>query len=270
MFTTEGNYIASSQVGLRQGDPLAPFFFCLATLPIEDFIVSSFPTIKCKSYMDDQSFVGPLEDLLTISPILTAKLAAIGLVRNHSKGKIYTSDGGIKYLQHRLDNNAAPQELDYTLQNLTTDGLVILGSPMGKENFVSDNAMETVTKQSKILDILPQLCVGIAYILAQSCIKVRVNFLARVTPPDIINPAILFFDNAMISMMSELMDQRNERANDINSILKECPWATKILSLPVKAGGLGLRQVQHISMAAYTSSIMTSLHKSMNQSRGNG
>ena len=132
---------------------------------------------------------------------------------------------------------------------------------MGKENFVSDNAMETVTKQSKILDILPQLGVGIAYILAQSCIKVRVNFLARVTPPDIINPAILFFDNAMISMMSELMDQRNERANDINSIIKECPWATKILSLPVKAGGLGLRQqVQHISMAAYTSFIMTSLH----------
>ncbi|KAL0239517.1 hypothetical protein GEMRC1_009625 [Eukaryota sp. GEM-RC1] len=53
----------SSSRGVKQGDPLGPFLFCLPLQRILRIFSLKFPNIKLTSYADDTSLVGPLDAL---------------------------------------------------------------------------------------------------------------------------------------------------------------------------------------------------------------
>ncbi|KAL0216333.1 hypothetical protein P9112_008517 [Eukaryota sp. TZLM1-RC] len=64
----EFNLISSS--GVKQGDPLGPFFFCLAIHPLLCELKQEFPDVHITAYMDDISLIGPIDSLRTIAEIV--------------------------------------------------------------------------------------------------------------------------------------------------------------------------------------------------------
>ncbi|KAL0218848.1 hypothetical protein P9112_004501 [Eukaryota sp. TZLM1-RC] len=76
----EFNLISSS--GVKQGDPLGPFFFCLAIHPLMCELKQEFPDVHITAYMDDISLIGPIDSLRTIAEIVQQRYYQIGLSLN--------------------------------------------------------------------------------------------------------------------------------------------------------------------------------------------
>ncbi|KAL0228940.1 hypothetical protein GEMRC1_013560 [Eukaryota sp. GEM-RC1] len=55
--------VISSTRGVKQGDPLGPFFFCMALQSILVKCKDRFPGIHLCAYADDFSLIGPLSSL---------------------------------------------------------------------------------------------------------------------------------------------------------------------------------------------------------------
>ncbi|KAL0219474.1 hypothetical protein P9112_005127 [Eukaryota sp. TZLM1-RC] len=79
----EFNLISSS--GVKQGDPLGPFFFCLAIHRLMCEMKQDFPDVHITAYMDDISIVAPIDSLRTIAEIVQQRHYEIGLSLNISK-----------------------------------------------------------------------------------------------------------------------------------------------------------------------------------------
>ncbi|KAL0206474.1 hypothetical protein P9112_001781 [Eukaryota sp. TZLM1-RC] len=79
----EFNLISSS--GVKQGDPLGPFFFCLAIHPLMCELKQEFPDVHITAYMDDISIICPIDSLRTIAEIVQQRYYQIGLSLNISK-----------------------------------------------------------------------------------------------------------------------------------------------------------------------------------------
>ena len=155
---------------------MSSFLYCLATLPVEKEILRLYPTLSCKSYIDDQNFSGPLKDLADMSPDLTRLLSTIGIVRNVRKGKIFTTKRGSLYLRDLNQDQA-----------ISNEGITILGVPIGTKEYISTQTKVKVDQQSGILEVIPQLGAAITYCLTNDCIKQRVGYLIRTTLPSFYN-----------------------------------------------------------------------------------
>ncbi|KAL0220112.1 hypothetical protein P9112_005765 [Eukaryota sp. TZLM1-RC] len=79
----EFNLISSS--GVKQVDPLGPFFFCLAIHPLMCELTQEFPDVHITAYMDDISIIGPIDSLRTFAEIVQQRYYQIGLSLNISK-----------------------------------------------------------------------------------------------------------------------------------------------------------------------------------------
>ncbi|KAL0210729.1 hypothetical protein P9112_009027 [Eukaryota sp. TZLM1-RC] len=77
------NLISSS--GVKQGDPLGPFFFCLVIHPLMCELKQEFPDVHITAYMDDISIIDPIDPLRTIAEIVQQRYYQIGLSLNISK-----------------------------------------------------------------------------------------------------------------------------------------------------------------------------------------
>ncbi|KAL0228993.1 hypothetical protein GEMRC1_013613 [Eukaryota sp. GEM-RC1] len=69
----------SSLTGVKQRDPLGPFFFCLAIHPILNYLKSKYKDLEIVAYMDDISFIAPFETIQAISAEAATLYEEIGL-----------------------------------------------------------------------------------------------------------------------------------------------------------------------------------------------
>ncbi|KAL0246575.1 hypothetical protein GEMRC1_007787 [Eukaryota sp. GEM-RC1] len=75
----------SSLTGVKQGDPLGPFFFCLAIHPILNYLKSKYKDLEIVANMDAISFIAPFETIQAISAEAATLYEKIGLNLNIHK-----------------------------------------------------------------------------------------------------------------------------------------------------------------------------------------
>ncbi|KAL0209198.1 hypothetical protein P9112_011785 [Eukaryota sp. TZLM1-RC] len=79
------NFDLLSSSGVKQGDPLGPFIFCLAIHPLMCELKENFPEIDIVTYMDDISVITPITVLKQIATFIQQRYKDIGLSLNISK-----------------------------------------------------------------------------------------------------------------------------------------------------------------------------------------
>jgi hypothetical protein len=250
LYANDGSFLFNSETGIRQGDPLGPLFFAIGIQDILKRVKSSYDTVDVLAYLDDIHLTGPNSQVKKAFKALESALLQRGLVVNKNKSKLF-------------QRSPSP---DWQGIPIVNDGLRVLGSPVGTPTFIQSSMTGLTKKTIKILPTLLQFDPKIKFLLLQSCINARPNFLARTSKPWLNQDALSEFDS-MVSKCLFYICEHGSADQLINTLTVDSitdlpmlpPTSDSIRSLPVIMGGLGLRKAHEITRPAYVSSWLNSM-----------
>ncbi|XP_063385543.1 uncharacterized protein LOC134671614 [Cydia fagiglandana] len=221
-----------SQVGAQQGDPLGPLIFCLA---IQKAIVALNSPLNVW-YLDDGTIGGSPEAVIEDLKKLIPALREIGLEVNPTKCELYACG---------LVPDASSRSLEELLpgiKKVNKASLSLLGAPI----FPDGVSAALQTKKEALVAVrghLGNLSSHVALTLLRNCFATpRMTYILRTSP------SWLFVDDAreldgQLKLTLELV---------LNVELSEAQWVQA--ALPVRYGGLGIRRVEDVGLAAFLAS----------------
>ena len=118
-----------SQEETTQGDPLAMPFYALATRPLIDSLSRDTSELRQIWYADDVSAGGKLTNFKKWWDNLSHEGPSFGYFVNPQKTWLVTKDNFLSSASKMFDDN---------MVNITTDGRPVLGSPVGKPDYIAD------------------------------------------------------------------------------------------------------------------------------------
>jgi hypothetical protein len=227
-----GDGILSSEEGAQQGDPLGPLLFCITIQPL----LASCPCEFVSGYLDD---VG-LGDEVSLLPervrALEAAASSLGLSLNHTKCEILG-----------LDPMDVPIWRDSGLNFSQTGSrdASFLGSPLSAEGV--DAALAACGELlSGLAPRLSKLAAHEAFFLLKTSFAVpQLQYLLRTSPA---------FASASCDELAIVI---RDLLSSILNIQLDGPASTQA-SLPVRLGGLGIRDIGVLAPSAFLSSASAS------------
>jgi hypothetical protein len=224
-----GDDILSSEEGVQQGDPLGPLLFCLTIHPL----LSGGHTTFVSGYLDDVGLGDSVSSLIDRVRSLETEAHLLGLSLNHEKCEVaglaseyvpLWDDSGLKFSRTNIQD------------------LSLLGSPL---NMVGvDAALAASAVQLREIEPrLHRLPAHEAFYLLKASFGVpRLNYLLRTAPT---------YASSYCSTLSFTI--RDVLSNISNIQLTDEAW--KQASLPVRWGGIGIRDVSSLAPSAYLGSL---------------
>jgi hypothetical protein len=233
-----------SSSGVQQGCPLAAFLFALV---LKDLISNIIPhSLKFnKWYLDDGHLAGKTVDIIAALKIIQRLGPERGILLNLSKCVVFKNP------------NILPIEMDADLRLVTDlgldivrDGIMVLGSPVGNDCYVSRHIMDQVERSSQammetaILDdpqcelLLLRCCTGAP----------RMTYWQRTCNPAIIIDHLSTFDKYVNQTLQHILGAPVREDDRL------------LMHLPLSLGGLGIPIASISSNAAFVASVGSSWH----------
>ena len=235
--------------GGEQGCPLMPALFALAQ---HDALAAA-----SGEMMPDEYIFAFLDDLYIVTSRARAGEAVQDVawkVERHAGVRTHTG----KLRAWSKGGGPAPPDLEDIGDEVWTadlpeeeNGVVILGTPLGKPAFVQEQAVKRMEIENKMLEELPKFASSQAAwaLLLQSAVP-RANHTIRVVPPSQSAAYADLHDAAVWRAFCGIMG-----AEELEGDAK----ARRIAGLPGSLGGLGLRSARRIAEAAHWASWIDAL-----------
>jgi hypothetical protein len=262
-----GDFTIDCWEGVLQGDPLGPTYFSLGIHSILLELQQEFPEFTFKFYSDDGNILCRRSSVLDSQRI--AQLFSTAAEKFQTAGLRIRLDKCAIYSPHfDVDNSIFhPDQLASCSYFGTSDsirivscdeGVTVLGTPLGSDEFVNRSAMKCVQliaarmrKLEKIRGLKQEYL-----LLLRQCFNTSFHHLCRTVSPTLLAPAALVHDNNVnIRLQRIIPDLPLVQINDSWD-----QWALpyRRARLPVRLGGLGLTAASSISHSAYVASVGTS------------
>jgi hypothetical protein len=268
---TEPPSVASilSAEGAQQGDPLGPLLFALAVMPLLKDLDHELHGIV-RAYLDDTTLLGQFVFQTNSLTLLSNECQKYGLSVNFKKFHILM--GSRPTLA-----NALADQLSYSLlcpgipmtnikihpDNLPSSsssyGFVVLGTPVGTDEFVTDYLTKFVSSSLASdlnrLDKVTQLhslWTYFSYVINQ-----KITHLLRAIPPRLTASLITSFELIQLQLFNRVtcLDLLSEGACDPVPLTD---LQLRQLRLSTSCGGFNLRYFTDVSNAAFLASMSTS------------
>ena len=245
----EGRKLSSCD-GVQQGDPLGPFLFALVEQKLVNKISAEVPELALNQwYLDDGDLIGKTEHLVKAFKVISENAPELGLHLSLPKCQLFWPT---KNPDFEIEKNVFPPDIE----RVRCEGVDLLGSPLGSEDFCDKLVMDRVQKIEKTLDMLPELDdPQIELLLLRSCVGLpKFAFPMRTCPPSKISNSIRRFDDAITASLTTIVGCPLTRSSSTQA------------SLPVSIGGLGIRSASSTAEAAFIGSCVETMatQRSMN------
>ena len=221
-----GEHLIRSEEGAQQGDPLGPLLFCLTIQPL----LLSLSSDLVMAFMDDVTLGGSQKTLAADVRRITAKGPEIGLTLNSTKCEVITSSGictmaGLSAVQQRMPVTS-----------------LLLGAPLTTGSAMDECLTTRCDELSRAVSRLQSISAHDALVLLKNSLSApKLQHMLRSAPCDG-HPLLESFDNILRSALCAIC----------NISLTDDQWIQA--SLPVRAGGLGVRRVSSLASPAFLAS----------------
>ena len=147
-----------SATGVRQGDPLASLFFCITLQPVVQKIQDDVPDLKINAWLqDDGHQVGDLQEIEMVVQILEREGPPRGLILSTGATVLPPSVPKTK-VWCPVDISDQPHPLGRGITKVRgNSGKVVLGAPVGYEQFTKTKLEEKLKQVEDITGALPLL-----------------------------------------------------------------------------------------------------------------
>ena len=234
-----GSEIISSEKGVQQGDPIGPLLFALALQPLLLELNNGRSDNGLQlvySYLDDLILAGEQQAVAGAFHFLKAAASQMGLEFNTSKCEVIPAAGH----DATIINDLFPSNVIFR----DNGDFELLGGPIGSDDFCNNHTQARVGKAVVLLEALGELPdPQVALTLLRHCASFgKLVYSLRVVPHYKHKSALQCFDNAVRDCIESFLC----------CSFSDSEWS--LAGLSSKMGGLGLRNVELHSSAAFLSS----------------
>ena len=225
-----GDRVMQSAEGVQQGDPLGPLLFCLAIQPLIQDLQSEFRVF----YLDDGTIGGSLEDVHHDLLMVEEKAALLGLQLNRAKTELVCDDANTRDSMLSVVSE---------LRAVCCGEASLLGTPIGGAELIDNTITSKIQKLRLMGDKFRFLKSQDALSLLRHSFAIpKVLYILR-TAPCFLSEQLGVFDSDLRRLLSTILnvDLDNDSA-----------WLQA--TLPVRAGGLGVRRAVQLASSAYLAS----------------
>ena len=240
--------------GGEQGDPLMPLLVALgqhtALLEVSDRLDEG---ERLVAFLDDLCALSGPDRTVDCHNILAEELWEHARIRlNQGKTCVFNKGGevpdGIQVLQtvaERVDPEARVWRGDHQ-SDPGRRGITILGTPVGTREFVLNELESKACEHATFLRRIPAIQdLQCAWVLLLYCGVARANFFLRTISPDLSHSFATLHDNQIWECFCSLVGVDSTTVH----------WSSReTASLPLAAGGLGLRSAVNLRHAAHWAS----------------
>ena len=256
LYDVDGLWFIDSATGVRQGDPLGPLFFALGLHSVLESLYRKFPDVNIHGYLDDITLTGDASEVALAFKHLDGLLLEVGIVVNGAKSQAFCNPDMTASLTESL--GVVP---------VSSEGISVLGCPIGSDAYVRSEVTLILGKYSAILPLVLQFSAKISYQLLEQCISKRPTYILRSVCPWLVETPAMVFDNRISKAINAFIGQQIS-ANKVppSSLLEldNLPMlierADSVRALPRSMGGLGIRKAVDLSRPAWTASLISSWH----------
>ena len=233
LLTPDGVDCIQSSEGVQQGDPLGPFLFSLALHPCLKMAAEKCEQGFVVSYLDDAMVAGPKTDILAAYDCLQQEMKAIGLHIRPDKCEA-------------LSMIPVP---DWSLPiPFTTDGMQVLGCPVGSDLFVQRQCVKFTQNRLPFLKKLRCMRnLQSAMLLLRYCGVPTITHLLRSAAPHNVAEAAAQHDLDILDTFQSIIG--------ISATVQQ----KSQISLPISLGGFGLLSAASASPCAFLGSWASTL-----------
>ena len=224
-----GPHIIESAEGVQQGDPLGPLLFSLSIHQLVRSLKSEFKLF----YLDDGTMGGDLKDVVEDLYQIEQAAEDLGLVLNHRKCEVICVDE---------DTKQSMLSFSPHLQCVNPSEAYLLGSPIGSLEGIEavlnskKRSLELLGERLKLLHAHDALC-----LLRNAIALPKILYILR-TAPCFSSSVLLDLDCLQRSLLEAIC----------NVSLSDKSWSQA--SLPIRAGGLGIRKFAMLASSAFLAS----------------
>ena len=246
-----GSWVIYSTTGNHQGCPLGAFLFCLG---IHRLVVALNAIGVLNVWYSDNGYIGGnAQQLARAWAAIKAEHAISGYVAAPERAQILSR--GSMLLPPSPEDDAMEIDEDHLSSVLIGEfnrlervpNMIVLGRPVGEDQFVRSILDEKFTDLSFILTVLEGLTDSQAafYLMRQCVVPSRIMHLMRLLPRESVNELLERFDHRVCSALSTLLGMDDD--------LPEHAWRQAQLKLSL--GGLGLMSASLNADAARISAV---------------
>jgi len=201
--------------------------------PLALKIEAEFPNLDlCVWYLDDGTIIGSVEDVHKVFELIQRDGPARGLHLNVKKNEIW------------WPSRASPDPFPADVDRVDNAGVKLLGAPIGTKAFTTGFVQKKLDALHAVYKLLREVNdAQVEFALFRGCLAYKINHLLRTCPPDLLEEALVKFDDHFQNMVAEILRV---------PCLADDQW--DLASLPVKLSGLGVNQTKVIAGPAYVGS----------------
>ena len=186
-------------------------------------------------YLDDGTIGGSFQDVLANLRLVELEASKLGLELNHSKSELICNQPSIR--------DAMLSEVP-SFRSVSCSNATLPGSPIGDVDCVDEVIMRKIELLQLMGERLNLMCSHDALTLLRNSFAIpRLLFTLR-TAPCLLSGHLKSFDDILRSTLSNIVN--------IN-LDSESAWLQA--SLPVKAGGIGIRRTTQLAPSAFLASV---------------
>lgn len=238
LFIPKSDRILLSSTGVQQGDPLGPLLFSLVLNVLITRIKEAVPELILNAwYLDDGVLIGQTDAIKKAYDLIVQEGPALGLHLNPAKCVLFWP-------------NAVAEWSDFP-QSLvrTTDGMVVLGSPIGSDAFIRTHVRAKVEQISNLMRTVKDLQdPQEELLLLRACVGFpKLVFTVRTTPSQTISNELNDFECKVGEMIHHIL------GTPLTAVQREL-W-----SLPTSMAGFGIPIISAQANGAFLASVTSTL-----------